>query len=413
MVSGSETKRIPKHVLARLIKKSMKGDLKAFNEVYKVFIKTIYFNVSCSLNDKADIDDAVQQVVISMFKGLSQLESPYAFHSYLYRITNNVCWNFNQKEEKHRHSSITELEEELVDDKSITPEESWEKTQDIEMVRKFISKLPEKQRYALMLYYYYDMTYKDIAEAMDSDINVVGSNIYRAKQNIKQMWEEYDVKATKTEHVERTEPAEPVKSDKLAELDHQHASYSVFAIGLAGYIDTIVEPSKIEALWKICTISAPELFVVGVAIEAKQATLKTVVTSVVAAVTVACLGIVAFQNIVHDQATPDHGEQVQPALFIPEEVSIVFLGTTPNAPEIYNPTGASILLSEGTPQTWRILDSAKNEVAQGAGSTFNQNIFENLPEGTYLVEWTIADDNGNTGIARREFIIEEIEQNPS
>jgi len=396
MVQEGEHKRIPKHVLARLIKKSMKGDLKAFNEVYQIFIKTIYFNVSCALNDKADIDDAIQQIVISMFKGLSQLESPYAFHSYLYKITTNVCWKLNQKEEKHRHSSITELEEEIVDDKNSTPEESWEQKQNVALVRQFIARLPEKQRYALMLYYYHDLSYKDIAEAMDTDINVVGSNIYRAKQSIKQMWEEFDAEMDQAARTDR------------ANRDDERSFNSMFAVGLASCIDTVIEPEKIDALWQACIISTPQLFVVGVGVTAKQATLKTVVAGVSAAVVVACLGAMVIQNILFSQETPSSLTEVQPALFLPDEVSIIFFSDTTHAPEIYNPTGAIIKLSEGTPQTWQILNSEKTIVASGSESILGEEIFRALPQGTYLLEWTVVNDEGSTGIARREFIIEDI-----
>jgi len=391
MVQESENKRIPKRALARLIKKSMKGDLKAFNEVYKIFIKTIYFNVSCALNDKADIDDAIQQIVISMFKGLSQLESPYAFHSYLYKITNNVCWKLNQKEEKHRYSSITELEEEIVDDKNITPEESWEQKQNVALVRRFIARLPEKQRYALMLYYYHDMSYKDIAEAMDSDINVVGSNIYRAKQSIKQMWEEFDAEMDQA---------------NLNDSNDERSFNSVFAVALVGSIDTVIEPSKIEALWQACMISAPELLLVGLAVNTTQATLKSVVAKLAVAVLVACGGVVVVQNVVAYQTQSHMSIEVQPPLFHPDEVAIKFFGGTPHAPEIYNPIWAIIELSEGTPQTWQILNSEKTIVARGSEFVLGPEVFRELPQGTYLLEWTVANDEGSTGIARREFIIE-------
>lgn len=393
MTAASGAEKLSQRALARIIKKSMRGDAKAFAELYKIFIKTIQYNVSNSLTNKSDVEDAVQQVVISLHKGLPKLKSPYAFHSYLYRITMNVCSSYNEKDGKQRHSSLEEVEEDLVDTRSEAPPLELERKENDELVRQFISKLPEKQRYALLLYYYYDMSYKDIAEVMGTTVTVVGSNINRAKKNLKRMLEEYE---------KRMNAADDDDSDMSflgVTLD------SMFVAGFASAVDNVLEPSAIEMLWQKCVERAPEIAVSVPLLHGKLAALRAVLAGLLAMGVVIGAGTVVIRYAIDSQAgqgNPLSVEQNDP--FIPDSVSIIF-SSAPDYPDTYNPAGASIELSEGFPLSWCILDASGSVVAEGDSPTIAVEVFEALGAGVYQVKWEISNYEGNTGFAYRKFTI--------
>jgi len=395
MALESEAQKLSKRALARLISKSMRGDAEAFAEVYRIFINTIYFNVSTTLTDKSETEDAVQQVVLSLHRGLPQLKSPYAFHSYLYRITMNVCNKYNKKEAKQRYSTLEEVEEELSDESTNTPSEEFEIKERDELVRMFIGRLPEKQRYTLVLYYYYNLSYKSIAEAMNTSVTVVGSNINRAKKNMKQMLEEHEKRARST--------AEGDETFQGASLD------SVFAAGVTIAVNSALEPSAAELLWQKCVELAPEI-TVGVAVaKIKLATLTAVVAGIAAACIVVGAGVMMIQqaNISQQSGSQGTTSTTHQTWFIPEYVSIDYESRSASDPETYNPIHAEITLSEGTPLEWRIIDAQETLLARGTGSTIEQTVFDSLRAGVYRAEWTIENDVGNSGVAYRLFTIKE------
>ena len=376
-----------------MISRSMKGDPEAFAEVYRIFINTIYFNVSSTLIDKSDTEDAVQQVVISLHKGLPKLKSPYAFHAYLYRITVNVCNKFNRKEAKHQHSTLEEVEEELFDEETRTPPEELDLKERDELVRYFVAQLPEKQRYTLVLFYYYDMPYKDIAKILDTSVTVVGSNINRAKKNMKQMLEEHESRR---------------KAAEEEEYSFQGVSMdSVFAVGVVAAVDDSIMPSAAELLWHRCVELAPEIAAGTVIAKMKATAIAAVIGGILAASLVIGVAVVTINGINNVVGPPLNGSTTitQQTWFIPDHVFINFTSSNSEHPDTYNPVFAEIELSEGEPTEWRIMDSHENILASGTGWIIEKSYFDNLHNGTYKVEWTIVNQDGDSGIAYREFNI--------
>ncbi|MDR2035117.1 MAG: sigma-70 family RNA polymerase sigma factor [Coriobacteriales bacterium] len=379
----------------------MRGDAKAFPKLYQIFFNTIYFNVCSTLVNKSDVEDAVQQVLISLHKGLANLKSPYAFHSYLYRVTMNVCSKFNQKEARLRYVSLEEVEQLLVDDKNEVPPQVFEAKERDELVRFFISKLPKKQRYTLLLYYYYDLSYKDIAEAMDTTVTVVGSNISRAKRNMKLMLEEYENKLAEASSLESDDTFKGTSLDAL------------FTAGFIGAVDQALSPEKAEILWRSLTEQLPQLATTAGAVSASAA-YKAIVAGVAASGMVLGAATIAL-HYVHESLETNRGSkavaslEVSESLFMPQSVSINMANDNPAYPETYNPVFAEIVLSEGFPVEWLIRDEKGREVLRGRELIVGHTTFGSLPAGNYQIEWTISNEKGETGVASREFTI--IEEN--
>lgn len=395
MTEASDNQRLSKRALARLIRKGMKGDAKAFADLYQIFINTIYFNVSSTLIDKNDIEDAVQEVVVTLHKSLQKLKSPYAFHSYLYRITINVCNKYNQKGLKQQHGTLEEIEDELVDEKAESPSREFERKERDELVRQFIAKLPDKQRYALLLYYYHDLPYKSIAEALDISVSAVSSNINRAKKSMKHMLEEHENGLTNG--------AEGDESFKGTSLD------SLFTAGFASAVTNALDSEQAEVLWQQCVERSPELAVSTAGDKTAASVTKALVASIIAALFILGAIIIATQLAPDTQMTSSQSSDSvsQQNLFIPEHVEIVFESSNPDYPESFNPVYAEIELSEGYPLEWLITNEDGEIVAQGAGDDIDQSVFDALALGVYQLEWRISDTDGATGIAYRAFEIVE------
>ncbi|MDR1358047.1 MAG: sigma-70 family RNA polymerase sigma factor [Coriobacteriales bacterium] len=382
----------------------MKGDERAFAELCRIFINTIYYNVSNALYDKGETEDAVQQVMISLHKGIGSLKSPYAFHSYLYQITANVCSRYNRKEARRRHCTPEDMEQEPVDEKNVTPHQAFEHKERDELLRLFIARLPEKQRYTLLLYYYYDLSYKRIAEAMDTSVTVVSSNINRAKKNMKRMIEEHEGESS-----DATGRKGSLKGVSLDALSSAAASSA---------LEHAVEPGRAELLWQNCSElfskAAAEASVV--AVEAAVATklsdaVRVLLSGVAAAGAVALVGAVLLLSAPEPQELQSKADPPPPpplvhsSPFIPEIVSIDMVSSNPEYPETCNPARAELILSEGIPLEWCIKDEAGTVVSEGTTAVVDTAVFAAIGVGSYQMEWTVSHETGDRGVALRSFAI--------
>ena len=91
--------------------------------------------------------------------------------------------------EMDRHYERSEQTEASLNRRAAQPQESVEETVfqrvDIETLRQAIAKLPEKQRRRLVLYYFGDFTYEQIAEMEGCKYQTVQDTIYTALKNLK------------------------------------------------------------------------------------------------------------------------------------------------------------------------------------------------------------------------------------
>jgi hypothetical protein len=74
------------------------------------------------------------------------------------------------------------------------PHAHAEDADDRETLLRIVSGLPEKRRDAILMFYYDEMSYAEIAEAMDVSVSTVSTNILRAKKTIKKAYERYTEK---------------------------------------------------------------------------------------------------------------------------------------------------------------------------------------------------------------------------
>lgn len=140
---------------------------------------------ACRNQDEAE--DITQEVFTKAFESLSQFKGRAKFSTWLYSITRN---------EIHRRSKINanpepEQEKHLIQDyckrfqQQITPEVALLKEEMNNRLRTVMANLPLDYKKPLILYYFENKSYKEIAENMNLKMNTLKSYIFRGKQILK------------------------------------------------------------------------------------------------------------------------------------------------------------------------------------------------------------------------------------
>jgi RNA polymerase sigma-70 factor (ECF subfamily) len=145
-------------------------------------------------NDSADLS---QEVFIRMWRGISKLENPKAFKSWMCQIVTHLFYDELRKSPRRSpaisldHSIFADDENDGVTrdiaDYSAGPEELMQRKDTHRMVETAIDSLPEAFRTAIILRDLEDMTYEEISVVTKTDIGTVKSRISRARTKVQRV----------------------------------------------------------------------------------------------------------------------------------------------------------------------------------------------------------------------------------
>jgi len=186
---------MPADDLTKLIEGARAGRSRDLSRLSGRFQKMILLNCSLQLDDVYQAEDAAQEVVEKMVSGIASLKSPEAFTAWLQRIILTTCQRYNQRTKKQALRELhldapgeRQLLDQLVErNPDIQPETHAEQKESRERIFAAIHRLPEMQRQALVLHYYGELSYREIAEIQKVQIGTVSSTLSKARNNLLQL----------------------------------------------------------------------------------------------------------------------------------------------------------------------------------------------------------------------------------
>ena len=170
-----------------LLKDSLVGDLEAYGELVQCYQKDI-FNVCYRLTGNVqEAEDLTQETFLRANKYLEKFDLDKPFGPWIRKIATNICLN---EIKKNRRITVP------LDDKDIfisnNPEKEISKKEDMELIHRAILSLPPKQRVVIELRHYQDLSYKEIAQALDIPISDVKSHLFRGRKTLAKKLKEYE-----------------------------------------------------------------------------------------------------------------------------------------------------------------------------------------------------------------------------
>ena len=172
-----------------IIKKALEGDTKSFAELLGYYNDALYFTILKIVNNKTDAEDLTIEAFGKAFKNLSSYSPNFAFSTWLFRIATNNCIDFLRKKKKSiKEISLDDHEgyefptdKIQVETEDLSPEELMISKQKSDYVRNVISKLGVEYRKVVMLRYFEEMSYTQIAEELDVPIGTVKARLFRSR----------------------------------------------------------------------------------------------------------------------------------------------------------------------------------------------------------------------------------------
>lgn len=176
--------------LSRLVAKAQNGSRKAMEDVINMVSGYLYYYSLTLLGDEEQAKDAVQDILLTILKKLDTLDEPKAFLGWMKTIAANYCKTKLSRTKEH--ISIDEDTWEFADENDqICPEKSAETEEVCGYVREAVRALPQLLRESVMMFYFNQMSVKQIADILEVNENTVKSRLYSARQSMKKYLEKY------------------------------------------------------------------------------------------------------------------------------------------------------------------------------------------------------------------------------
>lgn len=190
-----------------LIHKAQKGNQAAITELYNRTYSQGFSVALQMVKNEEDAMDILQNAYISAFKNLHTIREPEKFRNWFNCIVANKCRDFLRKHKEVMFSELA-VEEDISYEETLesdliefSPEQSVDYSATKKLVNDILQALPQEQKLCILMYYYNELSVKEIAEALECTENTVKSRLNYARSKIKEEVKALEKKGTKLYNV--------------------------------------------------------------------------------------------------------------------------------------------------------------------------------------------------------------------
>jgi len=166
------------------------GDAEAWGQIYREMGPAIFRFCRRALPTREDAEDATMEIFSKLWEGkLSQYDETRSFSAWLYRVAANHCWDILRRRKIRQDKETEDVETIPLEHPDPNQLDKLIEQKTSEEVRHALQKLGARARMALVLRYYSDMSYDEIADALGVRRAFVGVVLLRARHELRQALE--------------------------------------------------------------------------------------------------------------------------------------------------------------------------------------------------------------------------------
>ncbi len=169
-----------------VIAKARRGDADAFEQLVSPYERRLYAVCLRMMNSPQDAQDALQEAMLRLWRGLAEFDERAGFGTWAYRVTTNACLDALRKRKLRAAASLDALSEEGFTpvDPAASPEEAVVEAARRQAVHEALTELTPDARAALVLRDIQGESYERVAEALGLTLGTVKSRIHRAREKL-------------------------------------------------------------------------------------------------------------------------------------------------------------------------------------------------------------------------------------
>ncbi len=191
--------------LVELVNAARIGNQYAISALYEKTYSQVYYTVKSMIKDEGTVFDIVQDTYIKAFAHLDSFQGDIKFLPWVRQIAANTARDWLKKKRPMLFTELssgdeqdTPVEELFPDERSENlPDQVIDQKETKRLIREIIEELPEDQRAAIGMFYYEEMSVKEIAVAMGASESAVKSRLMYGRNKIEKKVRELEKQGTK------------------------------------------------------------------------------------------------------------------------------------------------------------------------------------------------------------------------
>jgi RNA polymerase sigma-70 factor, ECF subfamily len=172
------------------VQQAREGDQAAFTQLVEAYQIPVYNLAYRMLGNMVEAEDAAQETFIRAYRRLDTYDPLRKFSSWLLAIASHYCVDVLRRR-RVNYMSFDELPPmvELSMPRNTQPEQVVVSQQQADTVQQLLDTLPASYRTPVILRYWYDMSYREIADAMGVTESTIKTRLHRARARLAQQVE--------------------------------------------------------------------------------------------------------------------------------------------------------------------------------------------------------------------------------
>lgn len=164
-----------------LIRRSLAGDEGAFANLFDQYKNLVFKTAYLMLGSTEEAEDVLQEVFLEVHRSLSSYQaSKAAFSTWLHQITVNDCISWQRKWRRGWKRGVQTLISLSREHEDIAAPGHEQDTEDLDSIREALAHISDKLRSVVVLRFYWDLSYAEIAQALNVPIGTVKSRLNKA-----------------------------------------------------------------------------------------------------------------------------------------------------------------------------------------------------------------------------------------
>ena len=163
----------------QLIERAVAGDERSFAELVTRYQTAVYNLAYRMLGDAGEAEDAAQEVFLRIYRRLATYDADHRFSTWVLSIASHYCIDLLRR----KRPWLVPLENisNWMRARSRGPEAAALAVEQQDIIRNLLAKLPEHYRLVLLLRYWHDLGYEEIAQVVDLPVSTIKARLHRAR----------------------------------------------------------------------------------------------------------------------------------------------------------------------------------------------------------------------------------------
>ena len=172
------------------ISKTLEGDSNSFSILVEKYQNMVFGLALKMLKHREESEEVSQDTFIKVYKNLSKFHGESKFSTWVYRITYNTCLDRIKKNSKYNNDvEINDITlNQIYQTESIY--DSLENKERSKIIKECINKLPEEERVIMHLFYFEELSLKEIVEIVSMTEGNVKVKLFRARKKLFSIFKE-------------------------------------------------------------------------------------------------------------------------------------------------------------------------------------------------------------------------------